>query len=59
MACVCLLLGWTRDAWAYLDPGTGSYVLQVIIAGLLGVGFAVKTFWRSLKAFFSRLLGKG
>lgn len=37
-----------RDAYAYLDPGTGSYFLQLVIAGLLGALFFVKTFWRSI-----------
>ena len=40
------------DAHAYIDPGTGSYVLQLILAGLFGAFFAIKTYWRSIKAFF-------
>ena len=40
------------DAHAYLDPGTGSYVLQMIIAGLLGAAFAIKMSWLRIKRFF-------
>jgi hypothetical protein len=46
-------------AHAYLDPGTGSYILQALIAGLLGAGLVVKSFWRGIAAFFSRIFGRG
>jgi hypothetical protein len=39
---------FVRDAYAYLDPGTSSYFLQLLIAGLLGALFFIKTFWRSI-----------
>ena len=41
-------------ASAYLDPGTGSMALQLLIAGLLGAIFTIKTWWRSIVAFFSK-----
>lgn len=37
---------------AYLDPGSGSIILQLVIAGLLGAGVLVGTFWRKIKALF-------
>jgi hypothetical protein len=40
--------------FAYLDPGTGSYLLQLALAGLLGASYAVKHFWARLKGLFSR-----
>jgi len=55
---VLLLLIFTRDAHAYLDPGTGSYILQLIIAGLVGTVFAVKIYWGKIRAFFSSLFSK-
>ena len=45
-------------AFAYVDPGSGSMILQVILAGLLGGLFAVKVFWRKVVAFFRQLTGK-
>jgi hypothetical protein len=33
---------------AYLDPGTGSYALQVLLAALFGGLFALKQSWSSL-----------
>jgi hypothetical protein len=47
-----------RPAHAYLDPGTGSYILQLLIAALLGVLFAIKMFWLRIKAFFSNLISR-
>jgi hypothetical protein len=47
-----LILASTRDAHAYIDPGTGSYVAQLIIAALVGAGVAVKIYWGKIKAFF-------
>jgi len=46
-------------AHAYLDPGTGSYIVQMIIAGLLGAAFAVKVFWMRIKGFFLRVFSRG
>jgi hypothetical protein len=44
-----------REAHAYLDPGTGSYILQILIAGLFGALFMLKVFWGRIVGF----LGKG
>jgi hypothetical protein len=52
------LLALPVDALAYLDPGTGSYVLQMIIAGLLGAAFAVKMSWFRIKRFFLGLFSR-
>ncbi|MBI2054083.1 MAG: hypothetical protein HYT36_02015 [Candidatus Staskawiczbacteria bacterium] len=41
---------------AYLDPGTGSFVIQIIIASVATAAFNVKIFWRKIKKillFFS------
>lgn len=38
---------------AYLDPGSGSMLIQILLAALLGAGVAVKIFWRNIKAFFT------
>jgi len=44
---------------AYLDPGTGSYIFQLIIAALLGGLFAIKIFWKRIKTFLKNLFSKG
>jgi len=38
----------------YVDPGSGSYLVQLIIAGVLAVIFYFKHFWYRIKSFFSR-----
>jgi len=48
-----------QNAHAYIDPGTGSYILQLIIAGLVGALYAVKLFWARIKLFFTSLLSYG
>ena len=37
----------------YIDPGSGSYILQMIIAAVLGVSFFFKNFWLAIKTFFT------
>ncbi len=33
---------------AYLDPGTGSLITQVVVAGLLGAGIFLRAFWKKI-----------
>ena len=41
------------NASAYIDPGTGSIIVQMIIGGLVGVGIAIKVFWYRIKSALS------
>ena len=43
----------------YIDPGTGSIVIQALIGGLVAGLVALGLFWRRVKAFFSRLFSMG
>jgi len=36
----------------YIDPGSGSYLVQAIIAAVLGIAFYFKTIWLKIKLFF-------
>lgn len=38
------------SASGYLDPGTGSYALQLLLAGAFGGLFALKQSWRQVRA---------
>ena len=42
-------------AYAYIDPGTGSYLFQMLMAGLLGSAFAIKMAWRNVKTYISQI----
>jgi hypothetical protein len=37
----------------YIDPNSGSYIIQMIIAGILGSLFFFKNAWLKIKLFFS------
>lgn len=52
---VLLVLPWLtapKAAYAYLDPGTGSILLQIIIGGVAGVGVVAKLYWHRLRGLF-------
>jgi len=36
----------------YLDPGSGSLIFQIILAGLLGISVFVKIYWRKIMNLF-------
>ncbi len=38
-------------AYAYLDPATGSMLLQMIIGGIAGALVVIKLYWTNLKIF--------
>ena len=42
-------------AYAYLDPGTGSFIIQMIVGGLLGIAFTIGLFWKRVKLWLMNL----
>ena len=46
-----IMLVVANPAYAYLDPGTGSMILQIILGGLAGVLIGWKFFWYRIKEF--------
>ena len=53
LACLAALLIATVPAQAYIDPGTGSYVFQIVIAAAVAGAFAFKSFFQRLLAMRS------
>jgi hypothetical protein len=45
-----LVMSTPADAWAYVDPGTGSYLFQLAAAGFLAGMFTIRRYWDALKA---------
>lgn len=39
---------------AYLDPGSGSYILQILIATFVGGLFALRASWGKISNYFRR-----
>jgi len=52
-----MLLGlfYVAPVHAYVDPGTGSIILQGLLAGIAVVITSVSLFWQRIKLFFSSL----
>jgi hypothetical protein len=42
------------NLFAYLDLGAGSMLLQMILAGILGLSFTIKTYWRRIARVIRR-----
>lgn len=49
-----LLSAPLRSGHFYLDPGSGSFILQILIASLLGALFVLKAYWQKIIAFFRK-----
>jgi hypothetical protein len=43
---------FTHSAYAYLDPGTGSMILQVLLGGVAGLALVGRLYWHKLLLFF-------
>ena len=50
---------FATHAQAYIDPATGSMVVQAVIAAVAAVSVSIGIFWRRLRSFFGRLFGRG
>ena len=43
-----------NPAHAYLDPGTGSIILQLLLGGFAGALFVLKLYWHRFRSLFQR-----
>ena len=46
------------DAHAYIDPGSGSALLQLILGGVAGIGVVAKLYWEQVKTQCRSLFGR-
>ena len=51
---LCLALTVSPPAAAYLDPGTGSMIIQGIVAAFAVAGLTIKNYWYQIRAFFGK-----
>ena len=49
-----LLILSSADAYAYLDPGTGSMLIQVVLGGVAAIAVAAKMYWHKLVRVFRK-----
>jgi hypothetical protein len=52
-------LAFTQNAFAYLDPGTGSILLQGIIGTIAGILVFGRLYWAKLKNVLARVTSFG
>lgn len=44
----------TYSTYGYIDPGTGSYVIQVLIAAFVGASLGIKVYWKKIKSLLKK-----
>jgi hypothetical protein len=54
VALAAMLFVFPQPAMAYLGPGSGSIVWQVVVGGLLAVGYTIRIYWSKVRSFFSK-----
>ena len=42
-------------SFAYLDPGTGSIIIQAILGFIAAAGATVTVYWKKFKEFFQKI----
>lgn len=47
----------TKEVKAYLDPGSGSYLLQILFASFFSALLIIKTFWKKIVIFVKQIFG--
>ena len=47
-----------KKAYAYLDPGSGSFMFQLLMGAILGGLFTIKIYFKKIKSFFIKLFNK-
>jgi len=52
------LLGVLTRPQAYLDPGSGSYFVQLLLASLMGALFVLGVYRRKVTDFFRNLFSR-
>ena len=46
------IISTTQPAFAYIDPGSGSAIMTVIIGFFVAIGVTIKTFWYKIRGMF-------
>jgi len=41
------------NGYGYIDLGSGSYIIQLIIAAFVGITFSLKIYWKKIRSLFS------
>ena len=57
-SCLAMFFGLTRQAQAYIDPGVGGMLIQLLLGGIAGIAVIMKLYWERIRDLFKRLTGK-
>ena len=55
---ITIVLIAPANLYAYIDPGSGSYFIQIAIAGILGGVYAAKVYWKKIKSVLKKICQK-
>ena len=56
--CVISSLVFVNQAHAYIDPATGSMVIQAVLAVVAAAAVSIGIFWGRVKLFLAGLFGR-
>jgi len=55
---ILLHVSFAPAVFGYIDPGAGSYLFQMLMAGLLSSLFAIKMGWRNFRGYLSQFFSR-
>ena len=53
---ISIMLLFNSYSHAYIDPGTGSIIIQVLIASFVGIAYTAKIFWKQITGFIKKII---
>ena len=53
IACTPIVLSICSPAYGYIDPGTGSLIIQGVLGAIAAIGVTMKIYWHKLVVLFS------
>jgi hypothetical protein len=51
---ILVVVGFSERTYAYVDFGSGSYVLQLLLAGVFSMTFIARSLWARGRAMFRK-----
>jgi len=58
LLCAVSPLVLVKQAYAYIDPGTGSMLVQALLAAVAVVSVSIGIFWQRFRSFLSRIFNR-
>lgn len=58
LMCAVSPLFFVKQAYAYIDPGVGSMLVQALLAVVAVVSVSIGIFWRRFRSFLSRIFNR-